>query len=480
MKESNKSITNKKLVCTFNKLNNIKSNDSNNNIGNKNSNGGSKISKNNENKIQAEQKEKISEKSNETKSKNSANSSYLNSTPGGEDSKELSDYYENEKKVKLKEEAKIKEKIKESQKKIDEEQNDITKSFSFKDFKKPSKVTLDNDENTTYMNCVIQCLSNFKFMICYYLNNLNEIKNKLYKMPLSYALSRIIFHLNPYPQNNLQKSFSIANFHKAVSYKNPFFSGNSEKDPIDFIVFLLEFLHEEDGNEMGQKKNNNDTTPSMDNSKLYNYLNYLRENEHSIIFDNFCWINRTLKICTKCNSKFFTYQKYFTFDLKLDFENKNIDNSINNNFNINNFISNNGNSVKNILQEQMKEKVNISAYCQGCKKKVEFIKNSSIIFFPNVFIILMKKNDKNTQLLIDEEMELSNEEEKIKYKLNGVIAYNKLKNSFNYKAYCLNSIDNNWYKYDDTVEKIDKDNFLFNNNNSEYILPPTILFYKKI
>ena len=170
MKESNKNVTNKKLGCTFNSLNKINSKKSINNIGNKNSNGGPKISKNNENKSHAEQKEKISEKSNEKKSKNSENSSYLNYTPCGEDSKELSDYYENEKKVKSKEETKIKE----SKKKIDEEQNDITKSFSFKDFKKPSKVILDNNENTTYMNCVIQCLSNFKFMICYYLNNLNN------------------------------------------------------------------------------------------------------------------------------------------------------------------------------------------------------------------------------------------------------------------------------------------------------------------
>lgn len=430
--------------------------------------------KKNDNKSNKDSKDKNSEKS----IKNHENLSYLNSTPGGEDSKELSDYYENEKIIKTLEKNN---KIKESQKKIDEEQNDITKSFSFKDFKKPSKVFLDNDENTTYMFCVIQCLSNFKFMICYYLNNLNEIKNKLYKMPLSYALSRIIFHLNPYPQNNLQKSFSIANFHKAVSYKNPFFSGNSEKDPIDFIVFLLDFLHEEDRNEMGQKRNNNDTITSMDNSKLFNYLNYLKENEHSIIFNNFCWINRTLKICTKCNSKFFNYQKYFTFDLKLDFDDKNND-SINNNFHINNFINNNGNTIKNILQKQIKNKVTISAYCRDCKKKVEFIINKSIIYFPNAFIILMEKNNKNSQLIIDEEMELSNEEETIKYKLNGVIAYNKLKDidSFNYIAYCLNSIDDIWYKYDDTVETINKDDFLFNNNNSECIPTPTILFYKKI
>jgi len=466
MKKDNKKDETK--ILNYNKINGIQS-QSKLKLKYDNSNGNSNKKSDNKNNM-------------DSKDKNSENLRYLNSTPGGEDSKELSDYYEHEKKVKILEEEEKNNKIKESQKKIDEEQNDITKSFSFKDFKKPSKVSLDNDKNTTYMNCVIQCLSNFKFMICYYLNNLNKIKNKLYKMPLSYALSRIIFHLNPYPQNNLQKSFSIANFHKAVSYKNPFFSGNSEKDPIDFIVFLLEFLHEEDRNdrnEMDQKKNNNDIIPSMDNSKIYNYLNYLRENEHSIIFDNFCWINRTLKICTKCNSKFFTYQKYFTFDLKLDFENINID-SINNTFNINNFENNNGNSVKNILQKQMKETVNISAYCQNCKKKVEFIINKSIIYFPNALIILMKKNDKNSQLIIDEKMELSNEEETIEYKLNGVIAYNKLKDSFNYKAYCLNSIDSKWYKYDDTVEKIDKDNFLFNNNNSEYILPPTILFYKKI
>jgi ubiquitin C-terminal hydrolase len=297
-------------------------------------------------------------------------------------------------------------------------------------------------------------------------------------MPLSYALSRIIFHLNPYPQNNLQKSVSIANFHKAVSNKNNFYSGNLEKDPIEFIVSLLDMLHEEDRNEMAQIKNNNDTMLSMDNSKLINYLNYLRQNERSIIFDNFCWINRTLKICKKCDSIFFNYQRYFTFDLKLDFEEENTDNNINCNININNIINNNGNSVKNILEKQIREK-DILKYCQRCKKKTEFQIKKSIIFFPNVFIILMEKDNKNSQLKIDETMEFENEEETIEYELNGMIVYTELKDRIKYIAYCLNSIDNKWYIYDDTVSPIEKSEFLNNNLNSELILPPTILFYKK-
>jgi ubiquitin C-terminal hydrolase len=319
-------------------------------------------------------------------------------------------------------------------------------------------------------------------MICYYLKNLNEIKNKLYEMPLSYALSRIIFHLNPYPQNNLQKSFSLANFHKAVSSKNCFYRSNSEKDPIDFIVFLLDFLHEEDRNEMGRRKNNNNAMVPMDNSKLFNFLNYLRENEHSIIFDNFCWINRTLKICTKCNSKFFNYQRYFTFDLKLDFENgNNNNNDINYNININNIINNNENSVKNIIEKQMKDK-KILNYCQRCKKKTDFKINKSIIFFPNAFIFLIEKSNQNSQLKIDEKIEFINEKEKIEYKLNGIIAYNESKAGFKYIAYCLNSINNNWYMYDDqnTVSSIEKSEFLNCNFKRESIPPPTILFYQKI
>ena len=461
------------LGISFNSLNKINPDKSINKIEN-----GSKNSKESENQSNADS----NNKNNSLSIKRKEDSSYLNSTPMGENSTEIREYYNNEQKEKEKEKEKKIIEIKESQKKYDEDQSNIMKSFSFKDFKKPSKVSLENDGDITYMNCVIQCLSNFKFMICYYLNNLNEIKNKLYKMPLSYALSRIIFHLNPYPQNNLQKSFSIANFHKAVSSKNSFFSGNSEKDPIDFIVFLLEFLHEEDRNKMGQRKNNNDAMVSMDNSKLFNYLNCLRENDHSIIFDNFCWINRTLKICTKCNNKFFNYQRYFTFDLKLDFENgNNNNNDINYNININNIINNNGYSVKNFIEKQMKDK-KISNYCQRCKKKTDCIINKSIIFFPKAFIILIKKSNNNSQLKIDEEMEFINEEKNIKYKLNGIIAYNESRAGFKYIAYCLNSIDNNWYMYDDqnTVSSIEKSEILNSNFKRESIPPPTILFYQKI
>ena len=472
-----KKKTGETLLINFNSLNKINPEKSINKKENNNSNNGSKESIVSDKKSNVDSKNK----SNNTKSKSTEDLSYLNSTPTGEDSTELKDYYHNEQKEKKEEKEKEKIKIKESQKNYDEEQKDINKSFSFKDFKKPSKVSLENDGNVTYMNCVLQCLTNFKFMICYYLNNLNSIKNKLYKMPLSYALSRIIFHLNPYPQNNLQKSFSIASFHKTVSRENTFLKGKTEKDPKDFIVFLLNKLHEEDRNEKGQKNKNNGTMTSMDNSNLLNYLNYLRENEHSIIFDNFCWINRILKICSNCNSKFFDYQKFFTYDLTLDFENENNgnSNSINCNINIDNII--NENSVKNLIEKQMKFK-DIFKYCQKCKKKTKFNINKSIIFFPNVFIIVMDKSNKNSQLNINEEMELGNEEEKIKYKLNGMIAYNTFTNNFKYIAYCLNSIDNKWYIYDDQnkVSSIDKKEFLNNNYKSELLLPPTILFYQKI
>ena len=73
-----------------------------------------KIGKKNINKIDA--KKSINKSNVDSKSKSSENSSYLNSTPMGEDSTEIKIYYNKEQKEKTKEKEKEKIKIKERSK----------------------------------------------------------------------------------------------------------------------------------------------------------------------------------------------------------------------------------------------------------------------------------------------------------------------------------------------------------------------------
>ena len=140
MNESKKKVKGN-LGLTFNSINKINAEKSNNKIENKSSKSGSKISKKSENQSNADSKNN----NDNTSIKSNKDSSYMNSAPMGEDSTEINEYYKNEEKEKEKE----KNEIKESQKKYDEDQNNIIKSFTFEDFKKPSKVSLENDGDIT-------------------------------------------------------------------------------------------------------------------------------------------------------------------------------------------------------------------------------------------------------------------------------------------------------------------------------------------
>ena len=412
-------------------------------------------------------------------------------TPGNEDS-EVQKYYkdlekekekeEKEKKEKEKEEKEKKEKEKEKEKENNNSNNqkqnlNLDEAFSFKKYKKAPMVILENEENTNYMNCVIQCLANNKSIASYYLKNLDEFKHHIQDMPLTYAFSRIIFHLYPYPQDSLKKSFSLSGFHKAFVYMNPSFYGKDPKNPNEFLVYLLEALHEED-KKMSLHNNKNDKN-NNNNSVFIEYIKYLNEYEKSCIFNNFCWINQKIKKCLQCNNDSTIYQNFFTYDL--------------------NFI----NVIKNKLEKNISvedclkfisEKKEIEMYCNICNKRNKFIVENTINFSPNEIIFLIRGYNKiikdkikkeNFYFTYNDSINLNkyNKEDKIikSYSLNGFIAFDiREEENMKYISYCLNPIDNKWYKYydDNNVNKIQKmqDDFIL---KLEKILWPVILFYKQ-
>ena len=121
------------------------------------------------------------------------------------------------------------------------------------------------------MTAVVRIIANVKPIIIHYLNKLNDIKTKVQEIPISYALSRIVFHLYPYPQDELQNSYSISNFHKIVTFLNPHFAGTSTKDANEFLEYLLGIMHNED---LIFKKFNK-IQEKMDNinfEKFYDYI----------------------------------------------------------------------------------------------------------------------------------------------------------------------------------------------------------------
>ena len=414
---------------------------------------------------------------------------FTGDTPGGEDQTQLRDFQkERNKYIEMKNKNNINISLN-IEKSNSDDFNKNTIHISLDQFKKDSLVALENVGNSTYMTAVVRIIANVKPIIIHYLNKLNDIKTKVQEIPISYALSRIVFHLYPYPQDELQNSCSVSNFHKIVTFLNPHFAGTSTKDANDFLEYLLGIMHNED---LIFKKFNK-IQEKMDNTNFEKFYDYIKKYEYSIIYSTFGWINQKIKKCNNCNYSLTTYQKFYTYDI--DFEgslNKKIQEI--NNCNINNIVKREihiYDCIKNLSDIEANKIINIK--CEKCKQINSMKFESSIKAPPNYFIFILKANDfeiikkmnyYHIKINIDKVINLSEiiKPQNITYNLIGFVAFywDMQNNNKEYKAFCLSPIgtQKNWYRFDNgdkyTISKIGITSTLELN---DYL--PVILIYKR-
>ena len=414
----------------------------------------------------------------ESKEENNNTNNKDSVTPGGDDEQEIRNYY---KYIQNEYANNNSTNTLSPNTKIEKEQNELNNnSFSFSAFTKPSLVAIENVGNTSYMSATIRILANIEKIVKHYLKELNKITDNFQEIPLSYAFSRIIFHLYPFPQDSLKKSISLYNFYRTVLLLNKSFQGEKTKNAIDFLNFLIETLHDDD--KTLQNQNNNRDNINDKNVEFEEYANFLKQNEKSIIFDNFAWINKKVRKCTTCKEEKIKYHYYFTYELDI-FDS------------LNNIIITGGNkkdiNIFECIKHQCDKKNLYNNYCYNCKRKTNFEEESTICATPKYFIFLLSLNeDKNRQALQDSNLDFLIDNE---LKLNDIIKgqtinylyepVGKVDYYFDKKEYissCRNPIDNNWYKYEDIQNKIgkvqfNKDNFKYNCKNNYF---PVIVVYK--
>ena len=349
-----------------------------------------------------------------------------------------------------------------------EEQKNLV---SLSRYKKAPLVVLENVGNSSYMNSVLQCLANIRSIIKYYLSKNNDIKKKIQELPISYGFSRIIFQLYPFPEDSLKKSFSLKTFQRTIAYYNRCFKGEDCKSAKDFLVYLLENLHKEDKLFRSQKQDNSEKTQNGNkpvNKSFKEYLQYLIDNEKSIISDNFCWINQKINKCQLCNTENISYQNFLSFELDLE-------DAIDNMPPKDTKSQNREISIMKCIQNQLKNKV-IKMYCKKCKQKCDFQIKKSISFAPEVFILLNEVKDPGNiiEKMNKEEIDfgLSNDDvytldfsQIIKdansnktYSLQAVVCSQRITSGavekigkIKYVALCKSPIDSKWYRYEDNI-----------------------------
>ena len=103
----------------------------------------------------------------------------------------------------------------------------------------PHKTGLENIGSLSYMNSTIQCLSNIKYLSYYLINHFGKFD--VSDQPLAVAFSSVVYDLF----TTDKKYFYPILFKKIIGCLNPLFKGNHESDSKDFIIFILEKLHQE-------------------------------------------------------------------------------------------------------------------------------------------------------------------------------------------------------------------------------------------
>ena len=344
---------------------------------------------------------------------------------------------------------------------------------------------LNNLGNTSYINSVLQLFCSIEILWKYFLNqkNINLFHNK--NSILSYVIYRLFTHI----YSNEKEIYNPDSVLEVLGRYNLIYKYDSnyeinkkkeEKNPNEFIVFLLDKLHDE----LNSNKINQIYTYFYNNKTNYGYkfdlddainsgLNDFKESHKSILTDYFTWFSlKTIK-CNECRKKFYSFQNFFTFDLNVKdtlsiYEDKK---EI---------------RIKDCIEFYELEK-NRQNFCIKCNKYCYITTKTNIYSSQKNFIFLLDfKETKKINFILEKEINVKefNEDEKnpTKFVLNGIVFFDVAKKKYN--ALCTLFKDKNWYLYDDEnvsfyADNLDKIIKLFNSKenkeNNMYII--NILLY---
>ena len=300
------------------------------------------------------------------------------------------------------------------------------------------------EDSIPYMNAILQCFSNIKNLRIELLkSNIYEDlnTNKTTNKKISFALADVLKNL----WKNLDQRIYKPNYFKnKISEINPYFNNKNYGEPKDLIKFLLDNIH----NELNMPKSN----INLLNQKIYYFYmfkNNYEDKNNSIISREFNGYLNTNEICLNCNYIVNTYFENFEI---LNFSMDDIRKMKNNNCNSINY--------NDCFDYYDREKYMTSYYCHLCGKNI--IKKSKLYYLPPTLIINFKYGGRpeieqnnisfeyNEFLDLKKYLNLNLNDSPSFYELIGVICLLKSnENEKHFVAFCKNSENCKWYKYND-------------------------------
>ena len=333
---------------------------------------------------------------------------------------------------------------------LNKKQNFFTMGISF-----PHNAGLDNVGQSCYMNATIECLSNVKSLT-------NELLGKygsydIDNQPLCAAYSSLLYELF----HTKQKSIEPRLFKQIIGKLNPLFEGNNAADAKDLLFFIIETLHKElNKNTKISNYNEIDFLKQEENSRnegimLQEFLKEFQANSTKVS-DIFYGINRSIMKCNSCNVSKYSFQTFnlIIFPLKKvkEYKMRKSNNAYDLNLNL-------YDAFYCEMEEEKLEGDNM-IYCNKCRKLQPGINKNDIYMLPNVLIIILNRgknnNDFNEDFEFYEYLDFSDKNITIhqnspkKFYLCGIITHlGESGSSGHFIAYCRNSMNDNFFCYND-------------------------------
>jgi len=370
-------------------------------------------------------------------------------------------------------------------------------------YKEPTLIGLNNIGAATFINSILQCLSQTKLLTNFFLkdskykiiieNNIaKQNKNLLQLSPIYRKLIKMLWD-----KNNKRSSFSPNEFMETVEKMNPLFKKGQAGDYKGFIIFFLEQIHKELKRPINsQNQLHLEPLNHYDRNNTFKYFMNAFIKECSIISDVFFGFIEISNICLHCKdlciSKGLNYPIWYNYEIFncLIFPLEEVKNFRNNfwaNFNIQ--INQNNSVTLNecFFFNQKTEKFtgDNRNYCKICNQLFDSEETPRIYSSPNVLILILnrgKDNKYNIKLNFTETLDLTQfvvfkDHPQMIYNLYGVITHYDQSGPYShFICFCKSPINNKWYKYNNAivnpVEDVQKEIINFG--------IPYILFYQKL
>lgn len=313
-------------------------------------------------------------------------------------------------------------------------------------------VGLTNLGNTCFLNTALQCLFNIPPLVDYFLNDLHvkeiNASNPLgSKGAVTLAFAKL---LKEYWSRTDIDEINPKDFYNVVAQFAPQFCQGTQEDCHEFVVFLLDVLHE-DLNRVKNKPTFEEKDYTDDRFEEYakeSWRNYLTRNK-SVIVDLFQGQSKSTLKCLRCGITSHKFEPYMYLSLPIREENANKISLLD--------------CLKEYSKEEKLEEGERWA-CPRCKKLVEVTKKLEIWKLPPILIVHLKRFRFNRQsrgkirTFVDYpivDLDLSSvcegfQREKPIYDLIAISNHQGSLGRGHYFSFAKNRDDNSWYAFNDS------------------------------